>query len=310
MNLNKSALGQSATRPLLSQDTSALKRQIVAAPRIQPPGAIAPMSNNPSISPKVQSVPISKSKLIATPFPPGLRKVQYRPPDQTTLPHPGSESERAISISSEPEEVSTKPPSPIKQSSPAKSVKVTNSTKEVKHFKETKDIKNVKAEPNSSLGGLQDEIKILTDAVRVRQRTERVSEAKMETRAEKLEKKKGRVYNYVVVVLTKQQVAPRKVSKIQPQSAPFRIGDRVETHRYDGWHYARIKDIKLPLYYIHYEGWNIEWDEWVDRELVRKIGAGNPGTVKVGKRGRETESKWHEYAGKLMCLSAISTNSC
>ena len=94
------------------------------------------------------------------------------------------------------------------------------------------------------------------------------------------------------------------------ERAEMAIGRRVEVLRQNVRCYARIKDrIGDAFYFVHYEGWGPEWDEWVDHALVFPNGTTKSTLVKVGKRGKETGKLWQAYTGLSLFLS-FSFMSC
>jgi pentatricopeptide repeat protein len=58
-------------------------------------------------------------------------------------------------------------------------------------------------------------------------------------------------------------------------------GQPVEVEWEGEWWKAEVRDVRGSRYYVHYVGWEDEWDEWVGRDRVRF-----PGVRKRTRRNR------------------------
>lgn len=65
-------------------------------------------------------------------------------------------------------------------------------------------------------------------------------------------------------------VSPGDVRAYAPTS--FAVGARVEAEWHGRWYPATVRDARLGIHHVHYDGFTDDWDEWVSSRRIRRPG--------------------------------------
>ena len=78
------------------------------------------------------------------------------------------------------------------------------------------------------------------------------------------------------------QPAPEPAAAPAPKTGPWKQGDSIEVLDHSVWRESKVLKVRGDEYFIHYEGWNSSWDEWVKPDRTRPLPAPVGGPWKQG----------------------------